>query len=339
MKPVVARSARRRKGRVARIALDIHTPDEEPDTRSEPLGARSQAASAAQGSARGQGNVLAGAALVVTATAMFATLDTATKHLAMLYDVPLIAALRYSVHLMLVLAVFLPREGRRLFEVRRKTLVAVRGASIAFATLFAGLALQRIPVAEMVSIFYLGPIVVLLLSGPLLGEAPGWRRMACGVAGFAGVLLIVRPGGGLDPLGAGFALAAAGTSVVYQLLSSRLAANERPPAMQLYMAVVGLILFSLFLPWSLGGPEPGALELMLLPAIGALGFGGHYLLTMAYRQASAAALAPIGYVHLLWAGLLGWIVFGHVPGPAAMIGMALIAAGGAIAAMLSRRRT
>lgn len=283
-------------------------------------------------------NVLVGVALVVAATAIFAALDTATKHLAMLYDVPLIAALRYTVQVFLVLAVFLPGEGRRLFRVRRRGLVAARGASIGIATLCAALSLQRIPVAEMVSIFYMAPIVVIVLSGPLLGEAPGWRRILCGVAGFCGVLLIARPGGGLDGIGVLFAMGAAASSVFYHLLSGRLGASEGAPAMQLYTSVVGLLMFLALVPWSLGGPPPGALEMALLPAIGVLGFAGHYLLTLAYRYASAATIAPLGYAHLVWAGLLGWFAFGHVPALPAMFGMALIAAGGVAAALVSRRR-
>jgi drug/metabolite transporter (DMT)-like permease len=146
---------------------------------------------------------LLGVLLVVVATALFACLDTANKMLVTDYNVPLVAAIRYIGHAILMIALLGPMRGREMVTTRRTGLVIVRALCLLVATFFAGLALQRMPVAETVSIIYLSPIVVALLARPLLGERIGAVGWTAAIAGFAGVLLIVRPGSGLDPLGVG----------------------------------------------------------------------------------------------------------------------------------------
>lgn len=277
--------------------------------------------------------------LLVVATFLFSCLDSGMKHLTTLYDVPQVAAARYAVQLALTMAVFAPRAGRSLYALKSPWLVIVRGSCIALATLVGGFALQRLPVPEMVAIFYLAPLVLLLLSGLLLGEPASRTAWIAAAAGFVGVVLIARPGGGLDPVGVGFALMAAGFSVGYMLLSRLLATGENAAAMQFYMSLVGLAIFAALLPWTGPGPTPGWLEIVLLPAVGALGFVGHYMLTIAYRHAPAPTLAPFNYVHLFWAGMLGWLLFSHVPQPLALAGMGLIAIGGVIGAFGTARRT
>ena len=128
----------------------------------------------------------------------------------------------------------------------------------------------------------------------------GWTAA---IAGFAGVLIIVRPGAGLPVAGVVFALAAVGTNVTYQLLSRSLARTERAIAMLFYAALAGTVAFGLLLPWTLHGNKPGLLEGSLFVAAGAFAALGHYLLTLAYREAPASLLGPLNYVQLLWGGL------------------------------------
>lgn len=212
----------------------------------------------------------------------------------------------------------------------------VRAASLAIASLFMGLALQRMPVAETTAIIFLGPMLVVLLAGPVLSERIGALGWTAAVVGFVGVLLIARPDSGLDATGTLFAFCAVGALVVYQLLSRVLASTETTFALLFYTAVIGSVAYGVFLPWSWHGPVPSLWELLLFLSMGITGGLGHFLYTAAYRHAPASLLAPMNYLQLLWAGLLGWIVFNHVPDALSIIGMCVITVSGAMIAFKSR---
>jgi drug/metabolite transporter (DMT)-like permease len=284
-------------------------------------------------------NPLRGVLLVLAAVFIFACMDSTTKHLATLWNVPLVVAVRYIGNLIVLTAVYAPRHGTAIYKTNRTGLVMLRALCLATASLFAGLALTRMPVAETVSIIFTAPFVVMILAIPLLGEkvaAPGW---IAAIAGFCGVLLVVRPGSGLDGLGVLYALACASVTVGYYLLSRLLAKTESTMAMLFHTALIGTVLFCAYLPWSFYGPAPGALDFALFIAIGVMAAGGHFLFTAAFRQAPASFLAPVNYFHLLWAALLGWLIFDHVPTPLSLAGMALIGISGAATAVLSSRKT
>ena len=279
---------------------------------------------------------LLGILLVVGATSLFALNDAANKFLVAEYDVPAVAAIRYIVHCLLMLAVLGPSQGRRMVTTTRTGLVLVRSLCLVVSSLFFGLALQHMPVAETTAIVYLSPVLVVLCARPLLGETIGLWGWTSTVLGFAGVLLIVRPGGGLDPVGIAFALGNVGFTVAYYLLSRVLARSERTLALLFYSALVGAICFGITLPWFWFGQVPSPLELGLFLSLGVTAGLGHYLFTAAYRYAEASLLAPMTYMHLLWAGLLGWLAFGHVPAGLTMLGMGIIAAAGVLIALRSR---
>jgi len=278
---------------------------------------------------------LLGVMLVVVATLLFACLDTANKALVTDYNVPLVAAIRYIGHSILMIALLGPVRGREMVTTQRTGLVIVRALCLVVATFFAGLALQRMPVAETVSLIYLSPIVVALLARPLLGETIGIVGWVGAIAGFAGVLLIVRPGGGLDPLGVGYVLCNVVVTVAYFLLSRVLARTEKTLALLFYSALIGAICFGIALPWTLYGAAPSMLQIALFLSTGITAGLGHYFFTAAYRFAPASVLAPINYLHLMWAGLLGWLVFGHVPETLTISGMAVVAAAGVAVALRS----
>lgn len=278
---------------------------------------------------------LLGVLLVVLATALFACLDTANKALVTEYNVPLVAAIRYIGHTILMLAILGPMRGRELVATKRTGLVVVRGLCLVVSTFFAGLALQRMPVAETISIIYLSPVIVVLLARPLLGETIGAVGWIAAAAGFAGVLLIVRPGGGLDPLGVVFTLCNVVVTVSYYLLSRVLAASERTLALLFYSALIGAICFGITLPWMLYGEAPTLLQIGLFASLGVSAGLGHYCFTAAHRFAPSSVLAPVNYLHLVWAGLLGWLVFGHIPEAWAIVGMIIVAAAGVLVALRS----
>lgn len=284
---------------------------------------------------------LTGVLLFVGGLFLFACMDTTVKFLVAHYPVPVVAALRYIVHALLMLVLLGPSQGRLLIQTERTGWVLVRAACLAGATFFMGLALQRMPVAETTAIVFLSPLVVVLIAGPVLKEKVAALDWIAAMAGFLGIVLIARPGGDLDPAGIAFALCAVGVMVGYQLLSRILVTTERTVAMLFYAAMFGSVLFGLTLPWFWEGPLPPWEHQLLFLVVGACGGMGHFLFTAAYHQTEASALAPLMYAQLLWAGLLGWLVFGHVPDALSVLGMVIVAGCGVVVGLkqhLARRR-
>lgn len=282
-------------------------------------------------------HTLRGILLFMAGLMLFACMDNTIKYLAASYPVPLIAAVRYAVNLILMTALLAPFHGREIARTRRTGLVIVRAFTLALGTLGSALALQRMPVAETMSIIFVAPIVVILASGPLLGERVSRGSYLAAAMGFAGILLIARPGSGLDPVGVACAVAAMATTSAYQLLSRVLTASESTIALLFYSALVGTIVYGIAAPWFVGGPQPGWFDSLLLVSVGVYGGLGHFLFTAAYRHAPASILAPANYAQLLWAALLGWIIFGHIPDEWGLAGMAVIAGSGVFAALGTRR--
>ncbi|MGL5011241.1 MAG: EamA family transporter, partial [Paracoccaceae bacterium] len=181
-------------------------------------------------------NVTRGVALVSVAVFLFAVADVIGKHLAVLYAVPFILAVRYVVNLVLLAVLLGPREGAGLWRTKRTVLVVVRGLCLAAGSLLMVLALRVMPVGETVAIVYLAPFLVMLIAGRFMGEhvsALGWIGA---VWGFLGVLLFVRRGGGLDTLGVARSLFNAGLATAYHLLTRVLARTETMVAMVFHTA-------------------------------------------------------------------------------------------------------
>lgn len=272
---------------------------------------------------------LRGVILILAAVFIFAAMDTTAKYLAGKYPVPLFAAVRYIVNLLLVMAIFAPKHGKELVKTQNTGMVILRGAALATSSLCAGFALKYMPVAETVAIIYLAPFGVMLLSGPLLKEPvrhSGWVATAIG---FLGLLLIVRPGSGLSPIGILFGFGTIGGTIIYHMSSRSLAKTETTMALLFYAALVGVVFFSLLLPWNLPESMPNSFDGMLFIALGVFSAAGHFLFTAAYRVAPISLLTPVNYMHLAWAAFLGWLVFGHIPDTLGLIGIILVAFAGA----------
>lgn len=277
-----------------------------------------------------------GILLCIAALLLLACMDCTVKYLAMRYNVPLVVAIRYIINFLLMIVVLAPRQGKQLFKTHRTGLVLVRSLCLVCASLFLGLALQRMPLAETTSIVFLAPMLVVLVAGRLLGEQIGLIGWLAAIGGFAGVLLIVRPSSGLDVTGVAYALGMVVALAGYQLLSRFLARTEQTIAMLFYSTLAGMICFGLVLPWYWKGQMPSPWQMFLFISMGISGGLGHFLYTAAYRHASASLLAPITYLQLLFAVFLSWLVFDHVPDSITILGMCVVAASGLMIALKSR---
>ena len=281
---------------------------------------------------------LRGMLLILCATFLFACMDSSAKYLAASFSVFLLAFARYAVHLVLLLVIAVPRYGFTMMRAQRPVLVVVRALSLVAMTLFMMLGLQRIPLAEATAIGFVGPLLVVLLARPILGEKIGLLRWLAVIAGFAGVLLVVRPGANLAPMGVFYVLMMALCMAAYQLLSRVLVGSESTLTLLFYAGLVGVLCFGTVLPWTFDGNMPTGWSAVLTLGLGVFGGLGHYLFTHAYRDAPASLLAPLSYSQLLWAGLLGFVVFGRIPDPLSALGMFIIAAAGVTVALQQRRQ-
>lgn len=157
--------------------------------------------------------------------------------------------------------------------------------------------------------------------------------------GFAGTLVILRPGGGQF---SGWALVWPALQLLantaYQILSSRMAGKERPLTTQIYTSLLALSLTCMTLPWVWQLPDSAALWLAAI-AMGAGSAVGHLMLLKAYEKAEPATITPFLYSQIPCALLAGWMVYGHIPDQWAVLGMVVIALCGAANAWLSIRET
>jgi drug/metabolite transporter (DMT)-like permease len=267
---------------------------------------------------------LQGILLFLTATLLFAIHDATSKYLIPFFAIPLLVWARYVVHLSLMLVAVAPRLGRELFVTRRPWLMTWRALTLVGVSLLFQSALKALPLAETTAIVFVTPLLVALLAGPLLGEKVRLKSWLATIAGFCGVLLIARPGGAMSASGVAYALGSALCYAAYQILTRKLSATEPALRQLFYTALVGAIVMSLIVPayWSALLPTPG--QALLIVSLGVTAGVGHFLLIRAFRQTPASTLSPLLYVQLVWAMLLGLLVFGQFPDLLTTIGMVII---------------
>ncbi|TRZ63875.1 MAG: DMT family transporter [Rhodocyclaceae bacterium] len=279
-----------------------------------------------------------GILLILSALFFFAALDATSKHLSQKFAVPLLVWARYTLHCLLMILFLAPSMRLRLVATQRPLVQVTRALMLVGTTGFLMGALRLMPLAETTAILFVTPLLVTLMAGPWLGEKIGVRRWLAVIAGFAGALLIARPGGALAGPGILLALAGAVCYGVYQIQTRQLSTTEGTFTMLFYTALVGTVVMTLGLPWYWDGPEPTPFEALLIASMGIYGGTGHYLMTRAFRHAPATTLTTFMYAQLIWATLLGWQVFDHLPDRWAILGMTIIAGSGLAVAITERHK-
>jgi drug/metabolite transporter (DMT)-like permease len=281
-------------------------------------------------------HTLRGILLVMSAVFMFSSMDTIAKYVLRSYPLPPLIWARYAVHMMFMVLLLAPRMGWDLVRTAHPWLQILRGLLLVVSTGFFYLSLTYLPLAEAAAITFVGPVLVTALSGPMLGERIAPRQWVAVGLGFLGVLIIIRPGGGLLTPTAVFPLCSALAFSLYQILTRRIVGRENPMTTLFYTALVGAAVTSLGLPFA--WHTPALWQVPFIIAIGLLGGFGHFLLIRAVTQASPSALAPFIYVQLIWSTLLAFIVFGEFPNSGSLLGMLVIVSAGLLAIDWKRLR-
>lgn len=227
----------------------------------------------------------------------------------------------------LLLVLVGPKMGMRLVRTTSPKIQVFRGLVLVAAGLIFVKALSLMPMAEVVSITFMAPVFIAVLSGPILHEKVGARTWVALAAGFAGVLIIIRPGSGVFGWAALLPLACAGCMTAYAMLTRRIAGKDHALTSLFYPTLAGAIVVPIFFPLAMVFPrEP--FHMALFVALGAMGAIGHWFLIKAHEDAPASTLSPFLYVQLLTVLSLGWLVFGELPDGIAVIGMLTVAARG-----------
>ncbi|MCY1481001.1 Riboflavin transporter [compost metagenome] len=277
-----------------------------------------------------------GIVLVCLATFLFSSHDAISKYLSAFYPIVMVVWVRYLVHTLLMAGFLLPREGMRVLRTRRPLLQVVRALSLVGVSLLFTTGLRYIPLAEATSVIFLAPLLVTALSVPLLKERVSRGQWGAVLVGFAGVLLIVRPGSALFTPAILYPLAAAVCFAFYQLLTRILARSDSSGTSNFITGLTNTLIMSALVPFFWHLPDTLGHSLLML-ALGACGMGGHMLLTQAFRHASPPLLAPFGYGQIVFAGLLGLLLFNHAPDQIGLLGIAIIVGSGLFMAYAQKR--
>ena len=270
---------------------------------------------------------LIGIGLMCLTVAFFACLDTTAKYLGNLMDPLEVAWARYTSAFVLTLFVSNPVTHPGLMKTRRPVLQIVRGSLLVASTVLNFFALRWLQLDEALSIIFTFPFIVAIASGPILGEWLGWRRWTAICVGFGGVLLITRPGFGEFNPGAVLSVASVicyGFYAVFTRMVSRVDSNQTS---LFYNNAVGALVMLPVIPFVWTMPQNWKIAALMV-GIGTLGSIGHFFMISAHKLAPASVLSPYIYTQLIWVGILGYLVFDHVPNELTMVGAAIVICSG-----------
>ena len=274
--------------------------------------------------------------LFLLAGVFFSTLDATAKYLVRDYTLFLVVWARYVGQMLVTTPIAWHRVGPGFWRTRHPRTQILRSLCLVVATtcFFGGL--RYLPLAEASAITFLAPMIAIVLSMPVLGERPTRARWISAIVGFAGILVLIRPGSAVFHPATGFLLLAAAANALYQLLTRKLP-GDTPHTTLFYSGLVGTVALTALLPFAGMPAEVTPLDAVFLVLMGLLAGFGHWLLIGAFLRAPASLIAPFTYVQMLWATLYGYLLFAQLPDGVSAVGMSIIVASG-IGLVLHERR-
>jgi len=276
--------------------------------------------------AAGRDRVGQGIAFAVTGVAFMACFDATAKFLGANYSIVQLVFFRNIVALAFILPLVARAGGIAALRSRHPLLHGLRAVFALCAAFSFFFGLRFMPLAEAFTLAFAGPIFVTALSAPLLGERVGPRRWLAVLVGFLGVVVMLRPGAAALRVEALLPLTAALCYALVMLLSRKLPREEPVAGILFWTALIGVLATGLVLPFAWQTPTPVDWGLFVL--LGVMGSLTMWFLTLAYRHAPAAVIAPFDYTLLLWGLLLGWVIWRELPDPWIWPGAAILIACG-----------
>lgn len=247
-----------------------------------------------------------------------------------------IAFTRFAIQFAVLVPVVIATMGVAALRPRHFWANMLRGLLLGLASLLFFIAVKYMPVADAIAVFFIEPLILVIMSAVFLGETVGWRRSLAVVVGFGGALIVIQPSYelfgpvSLLPLGTAFLFS------FYLILNKKLSIDDEPVVMQTVAGAGATFTLGLAM---LGGmflgigdmipvvPQFG-LSWLLLIVIGLISAGGHLMVVQAFRYAPASLLAPFQYFEIVTAAAFGLLLFGDFPTPVKWLGIAIIIGSG-----------
>ena len=266
--------------------------------------------------------------LMVITTIVFASQDGLSKYLATEYNVYMVVMIRYWFFAAFVMTISSRKPGgvKKVAKTKTPLLQIFRSLILVTEMCVTILAFTLLGLAETHAIFASYPLIIAMLSGPILGEHVGWRRWLAICVGFFGILLILNPGNGIFSPYALVPLAGAILFALYGLLTRYAGQYDNSSTSFFWTGIVGCIAMTAI---GLNFWDPvsqGDWSIMLI--LSASGMLGHFLLIKCYEVAEASAVQPFAYLQLIWASLIGVIIFGEQITTNVLIGACIIVGAG-----------
>lgn len=285
-----------------------------------------------------EGNNARGMAIMASSMMLLPLMDSIAKWLAMNAAIApgQITFMRFLIQLVLTAAIIIAVYGPARLRPANIAGNLIRGVLIGSASLLFFTAVKYMPIADAISVFFVEPMIVTMLSAIFLKEPIGWRRWIAVFVGFCGALIVIQPSYELFGLISLLPLGTATLFSIYMILNRSLSGKDSALVMQFAAgaggtAVTGMALLAGY-RFELGDLQPGlpfeSVPLMLLACLGILATFGHMAVTQAFRYAPASILAPFQYLEIVSAATVGLLVFGNFPSPAKWFGISIIVGSG-----------
>ena len=273
-----------------------------------------------------EGDSMLGLAYMAGGMFLFSAVDTQAKFLTeTLHPIQIVWSRQFG--LLLGVFVLLAIRGLRVLHTAHPRLQITRGAVAAVsATLFV-IAVSYVPLADAVAVSFVAPFIVTMLGALVLKEPVGIRRWSAVLIGFAGTLIVIRPGLGVVHPAVFLVLIAAVCFALRQVMSRALSRSDRTETTVAYTALVGSLILTVPLPFVWQWPTSG-LEITLLISIAIMAAFAELLVIKALEVAQAVVVAPVQYTLLIWGTMYGYLVFGQLPDGWTWVGTAIIVATG-----------
>jgi drug/metabolite transporter (DMT)-like permease len=296
---------------------------------------------------------LIGIAALNAGVFIFSLQDAILKGLSGDHAVTLAIVIRSLVGLPLLFLMVQGECGVARLATRAWPWLMLRGAILLTSYTTYYLAFPALPLAEAIALFFTSPIFVTVLARLILHEKVHWRSWLAVIGGFAGVLIVLKPGSGLFEPAALLSLFSAAAYALAMVLARKFGTNEPTTVMAFYVNLTYLIgagllaaLFHALGIGHLGHPSldflvrpwamPGLRDLLLMGLCGVIAAVAMSLLTHAYRLARANLVTVFEYTGMIWVPLWGFLLFSEVPGLSTIIGTVIIILAGIVAVRSQR---
>ena len=266
--------------------------------------------------------------LMVITTIVFASQDGLSKYLATEYNVYMVVMIRYWFFAAFVMTISSRKPGgvKQVAKTKTPLLQIFRSLILVAEMCVTILAFTLLGLAETHAIFASYPLIIAMLSGPILGEHVGWRRWLAICVGFFGILIILNPGNGIFSPYALVPLAGAILFALYGLLTRYAGQYDNSSTSFFWTGIIGCIAMTA-IGLNFWDPVSQA-DWSIMLILSASGMLGHFLLIKCYEVAEASAVQPFAYLQLIWASIIGIIIFGEQITTNVLIGACIIVGAG-----------